>query len=127
MACAAVLFGLFLTGCTAGDLATARQLTIVDGAAYVAENHGRRQEVRRELYAFENEVIASCKDWARVAKFDEDMTEAQRRISVCLDFLERAYPSLATIELLREGADTLDELRKRREARKSPPPVVTED
>lgn len=113
-ACASLLLGLaLLPGCTAGDVATARQRTIVDGAAFVAENHARRQEVRRMQYAFENEVFAACQDWARAAKFDQDMDEAQERIRVCLDFLQDSYPNLATIELLREGADSLNDLRAR--------------
>lgn len=113
MACFALLGLLLLPGCTASDALVARQLTIVDGAAFVAENHARRQEVRRQLYAFENEVFAACQDWARAAKFDDDMGEAQNRIRVCLDFLQASYPDLATIELLREGADSLNDLRAR--------------
>jgi hypothetical protein len=111
--CFLVALGLVagLTGCTASDAIVARQLTIVDGAAFVQENHSRRQEIRRQLYDFENEVIASCKDWARAAKFDQDMTEARERIEVCLAFLEEAYPKLATIELLREGLEAIDALR----------------
>lgn len=105
--------GLALSACTAGDLATARQLTIVDGALFVAENHARRQAVRQQLYNFEDEVISSCKDWARAAKFDDGVAMAQERIRVCLDFLNDSYPDLATIELLEEGADSLNDLRAR--------------
>lgn len=105
--------GLSLPGCTASDALVARQLTIVDGAAFVAENHARRQEIRRQLYDFENEVIAACRDWARAAKFDQDMAEARNRIQVCLDFIAESYPNLATIEALREGADALNDLRAR--------------
>lgn len=107
------LFGLALMGCTAGDVATVRKLTVEDGAAYVQENHSRRQEVRRMLYGFENEVFAACEDWARAAKFDQNVEEATKRIKVCLDFLNDAYPDLATVELLREGADSLNDLRAR--------------
>lgn len=113
MACFALFGLLLLPGCTVADIGTARQLGPEAAAAFMAENHARRQEIRRELYAFENEVISACKDWVRAAKFDEDMTEARSRIDVCLDFIADAYPDLATIELLREGADSLNDLRAR--------------
>jgi hypothetical protein len=127
--CLLVAIGLVagLAGCAPSDALVARQLTIVDGAAFVQENHSRRQEIRRQLYDFENEVIASCRDWARAAKFDEDMTAAQERIRVCLDFMEEAYPRLATIELLREGLDSIDDLRQRVDEPEAPEvPAVPE-
>lgn len=114
MACTALLALLALGGCTASDAIVARQLTLVDGAAYVAENHARRQEVRRMLYQMENELIAKCVDRARAEDITGEAGDALDIANKCFAMLERAYPSLATIELLREGAETLDELRKRR-------------
>jgi hypothetical protein len=111
--CTALLFGLFLTGCTASDAIVARQLTIVDGAAFVAENHARRQEVRRLLYAMENELIAKCVDRARAEDITGEPGDALDIANKCFAMLDSAYPSLATIELLREGAAEIDELRAR--------------
>jgi hypothetical protein len=55
------------------------------------------------------------------------MTVAQERIRVCLDFMEEAYPRLATIELLREGLDSIDDLRQRVDEPEAPEvPAVPE-
>lgn len=115
MKCFLVALGLVtaLSGCTASDAIVARQLTVVDGAAFVAENHARRQEVRRMLYQMENELIAKCIDLARAENITGEAGDALDIAERCFALLEQAYPSLATIELLREGADTVDDLRQR--------------
>lgn len=126
--CLLVALGLLagLAGCTASDAIVARQLTIVDGAAFVAENHARRQEVRRMLYQMENELIAKCVDRARAEDITGEAGDALDIANKCFAMLEEAYPSLATIELLREGAADLDELRTRLDdPEPAEPPTVT--
>lgn len=116
---AAVGLLMGLSACTPGDVATARQLTVVDGAAFVAENHMRRQQMRQSYYQVVDEVVLKCRDAARSAQFEGDFDTALDRVNWCLDFLEEHYPSLATLELLREGAAAVDRLRLRMD---QPPP-----
>lgn len=110
-----------LAGCTPGDLATGRQLTVVDGAAFVQENHSRRQQMRQQYYQVVDEVIAKCKEAARAATFEGDLDSALARVDWCLAFMEKHYPRLATIELLREGFDAIDDLQQRLEKPGAPP------
>lgn len=109
----ALVAALGLSACTPGDLATGRQLTVVAGAAFVQENHTRRQAMRQDYYQLVDEVVDKCKEAARSAQFEGDLTTALERVEWCFKFIESHYPDLATIELLREGADTLDDLRLR--------------
>lgn len=103
---------LAVAACTPGDIATVRTLTIDDGARYVQENHDRRRDIRKQLYALEDEVISKCVDRARSLEITGDVEESISTLEQCFDFLDGAYPSLATIEALREGRAALDSLRK---------------
>lgn len=110
-----------VAGCTPGDALVARQLTIVDGAAFVQENHSRRQAMRQQYYQVVDEVIGKCKEAARSAQFEGDFDAALDRVNWCLAFMESHYPSLATIELLREGFDAIDDLQQRLDQPAEPP------
>ena len=120
--CFLVALGLVagLSGCTASDAITVRQLTIVDGAAFVQENHDRRRAMRQQYYQVVDEVVAKCKEAARAATFEGELDEALVRVDWCLAFIDEHYPDLATIELLREGTNAFNDLQMRLGANKAP-------
>lgn len=115
MKCLLMALGLLVSvsGCTASDAITARQLTLVDGAMFIQENHERRRAIRTKLYALEDELIAKCVDHARAEDITGEAEDALDIAEKCFALLEQAYPDLATIELLREGLDKFDALRGR--------------
>ena len=102
---------LALSACTAGDIATLRQLTFEDSALYINENHERRQAVREQLYDIEDEVIRKCQDRARAISTTGEIEDALKTLEWCFAFLEDAYPDLATFKALREGRQQFNNLR----------------
>ena len=108
---ATVILPLAVSACTVDDIATARQLTIEDGARFVNENHERRRDVRQAMYGIEDTVIDKCEDKARGIDITQDMESALQELEGCFDFLERSYPDLATIQALREAREQFNKLR----------------
>lgn len=102
---------LSLGACTAGDVATLRELTIEDGARYVNENHERRRDVRQQLYLMEDEVLRKCQDRARALETTGDLEDSLNALDWCFAFLEKAYPDLATFKAIREGRQQFNNLR----------------
>lgn len=100
LTCLAVVIGL--TGCTVADVATARKLTVEDGAAFVDENHKDRQDIRARKRFVRDAVVQMYTDAATVCKAGGDMACAEKNYAMADDVLNSAYPPLATIALLQE-------------------------
>ncbi|NIA67759.1 hypothetical protein HBA54_04075 [Pelagibius litoralis] len=100
-----------LSGCTAGDIATVRALTIEDGAAFIQENHERRRAMRRQYYSIVDTAIAECERQAVGEVVTGQTRAAVSMLDQCLAFMEEHYPDLATIELVKEGRAALNRLK----------------
>lgn len=100
-----------LSGCTVADVATVRALTIEDGAAFVQENHERRRAMRQEYYSIVDAAIAECRQQAAAENVTGSTEDAVSVLDQCLAFIQKHYPKLATIELLKEGRAGINSLK----------------
>lgn len=109
--CGLFLTYLMLSGCSVADIATARQLTIEDGAAFVRENHQERRdirEMRRGLVRFAFEMYNTS---ARQKVSEGDFNGMMEDLAKMDALLVAAYPQLATFELSKEAFEGFDQLR----------------
>lgn len=102
---------LALAGCTAGDVSVIREVTVDDGAAYIRENHDWRSEIREMQRAMVRETLAIKKTQCQAFMMEQRFDEAIACLGEADLLFTRAYPRLATIELLKEGAESIQELR----------------
>lgn len=103
MKLAALGAAFLLAGCTA-DLQRAKDLSVGDGLQYVEDNHTFRQQLRSE---YRQAVLSEFKKCTVKAAGAESSLDA---VATCIEWAKGHYPSLATIELLREGAQGVNEL-----------------
>ena len=108
---AAGLAAFLLAGCTVADVATARRITVDDGARYIEENHERRRQIRATQDRLRDRAVDMLQIQATMAAQAGDWEQALKFWTAAGDILRNAYPSLATIELLKEGAEGINELR----------------
>ena len=106
-----LLLGVGLAACTPGDLATLRQVTVEDGAAYIRENHDWRAELREIQRAMVRETVAIKKTQCQALLLQSRFDAALACLRETGRLMEEAYPPLATIEALREGRAVVNELR----------------
>ncbi len=111
---------LALGGCDwAGLAAQGQQLTVDDALRYVEENHQRRRDMRAAMYRAVDarfDFYLDCAEEARHATDDGAEARAEECWDKAESTLRRAYPGLATLELLREGTADFGEIRRAAEA-----------
>ena len=100
-----------LSGCTADDLIEAKRLTVDDGISYVDENHEWRRTVREMRRGLVMATYQMYLTQSQGAVAQGNFEEAEAFIGQADGVLRRAYPSFATIELIREGIDDFGEFR----------------
>ena len=106
-----LLVALLLSGCA--DLAVdAKRVTVDDGVKYIDQNHERRRAIRQMKYSIEDEIVARWLDRARIAVQSGDVDGAKVYFEEAYKVLHAAYPSLATVELMREGIYDYGEFRR---------------